>query len=96
MSPETAQELGIAEGDWVWLETLPFRDKERVKFKARLIQGSHPKVVAVEHGWWFPEKKDPTHGSYESNINVVISGDAYDPIYGSTNIKSVPCRIYKV
>lgn len=95
MNPKTAEELGIAEGDWVWLETPPFGGKERVRFKARLIDGSHPNVVAVEHGWWFPEKKDASHGCYDSNINLVISGDAFDPIYGSTNIKSVPCRVYK-
>jgi hypothetical protein len=28
-------------------------------------------------------------------VNLLIPGDVYDPIYGSTNIRSIPCRIYK-
>lgn len=95
MSPETAKERGIQDGDWVWLETISFGDKERVRFKAKLVEKFLALVVAVEHGWWFPEVKDPRHGCYDSNINLVTTGDLYDPIYGSTNLKSIPCRIYK-
>ena len=95
INPETAEEKGIQDGDWVWLETITFGDKERVRFKAKRVEGSLPLVVTVEHGWWYPEVKDPEHGCHDSNVNVVITGDLYDPIYGSTNLKSVPCRIYK-
>ena len=30
-----------------------------------------------------------------ANVNVVIPNDVYDPIFGSTNLRSVPCRVYK-
>ena len=95
MSPQAAKERGIKEGDWVWVETIYFGDKERVRFKAKLVEEFHLGVVCTENGWWFPEKKDPEHGCFESNINVVIPDDVYDPVYGSTNIKGVPCRVYK-
>jgi thiosulfate reductase/polysulfide reductase chain A len=95
MNPKTAEAMGIAEGDWVWVETIYFGGKRRVKFEAKLIEGFHSRVVAVEHGWWFPERPDPGHGGFESNINAVIPLDVYDPIFGSTNLKSIPCRIYK-
>jgi anaerobic selenocysteine-containing dehydrogenase len=95
ISPETAGENGIRDGDWVWIETIYFGDKERVRFKAELVEGLHPQVVRVEHGWWFPEKPGPEHGCFESNINVIIPNDVCDPIIGSTNLRSVPCRIYK-
>ena len=95
MSPKTAEEKGIRGGDWVWVETIYFGDRERVRFKAELVEGFHPKVVQTEHGWWLPERPGPEHGCFESNINVVIPGDIADPILGSTNIRSIPCRIYK-
>ena len=70
-------------------------DQEQVKFKAKLVKGFPIQVVAVEHGWWFPEKDDPRHGCFDSNVNVVIPNDVFDPIFGSTNLRSVPCRVYK-
>ena len=95
VNPETAAEKGIRDGDSVWVETVYFGKEERVKFKAKLINGFPKQVVAVEHGWWFPEKEEPEHGAFDSNVNVVIPNDVYDPIFGSTNLRSVPCRIYK-
>jgi len=96
INPKTAEEKGIRDGDWVWVETIYFGDKERVKFKAELVDGLHSQVVRVEHGWWFPEKPGPEHGCFESNINVVTPDNIVDPIMGSTNLRSIPCRIYKV
>lgn len=95
MSPETAKAKGIREDDWVWVETNYSGDKGCAKFKAKLVEGFHPQVVRLEHGWWFPERKEPEHGCFESNINVVIPNDVVDSIIGSTNIRSIPCRIYK-
>jgi anaerobic selenocysteine-containing dehydrogenase len=95
MSPITAKEKGIADGDWVWVETIYFGNKERARLRAKLIEGFLPQVVAVEHGWWFPEKKGPEYGCFESNMNVVIPDNIYDPIYGCSAIKGIPCRIYK-
>ena len=95
INAKTADDRGIADGDWVWVETIHFGDKARVKFKAELVEGFPAELVSLEHGWWFPERKDPEHGCYDSNVNLVIGGDTYDPIYGSTNLKSIPCRVYK-
>lgn len=95
MSPETARERHIAEGDWVWLETIYFEDKERARFRATLVDGYLPQVVAVEHGWWFPEQGSPGYGAFESNVNAVIPDDVFDPIYGCSAIKAIPCRVVK-
>jgi len=95
MNPKKAEEMNIAEGDWVWVETVNYGEKERAKFRAKLVEGFFPQVVAVDSQWWFPERKDPGHGVFESNINIVIPGDEYDPVYGSTNIRSIPCRVYR-
>ena len=95
MSPGTADGGGIRDGDWVWLETIYFGDKERIKFRANVVKGFCPKAVFSVNGWWFPEMSAPEHGVFEANPNVVIPAEPCDPIFGSANIRSVPCRIYK-
>jgi anaerobic selenocysteine-containing dehydrogenase len=95
IEPDLAAEMNIREGDWVWVETIYFDRRERIRFRAKPFKGIPRQVVAVEHGWWFPEKEDPLHGAFDSNVNVVTPNDVYDPILGSTNLRSIPCRIYK-
>jgi len=93
--PEAAKGLGINNRDWVWLET-PKIKGERVRFKAKLTSGIHPKVVHVPHGWWFPEKPAPEHGCFESNINVVMSGDPpREEICASVPTRGTLCKVYK-
>ena len=94
--PETAEKLGIKDGDWVWIETPRSKDK-RVKQVAKLTEAVHPRVVAAPSHWWYPERKEPDHGCWESNINVVTSNDPpYDPISGSTPLRCGLCKVYKV
>ena len=93
--PDTAKELNIDNGDWVWLETPQVRG-ERVRFKARLTSGIHPQIVHVPHGWWFPEKPAPEHGCFDSNINVVMSGDApREEVCASVPTRGSLCKVYK-
>jgi anaerobic selenocysteine-containing dehydrogenase len=96
MNSMTASRYGIASGDWVYLETPASAEKGRLRYKARLIADMHPDVVAGPHGWWFPEKPEPEHGCFESNINAVLSLDPpYDPVVGNIQCRAVPCRVYK-
>jgi anaerobic selenocysteine-containing dehydrogenase len=93
--PDTAAEAGIAEGDRVWLET-PQVKGERVSFKARLTEDVRKGVVHAPHGWWFPEKPGPEHGCFESNVNVVLTGDPpREAICGSVRTRGTLCRVYK-
>jgi anaerobic selenocysteine-containing dehydrogenase len=90
--PDTAGKEGIQEGDWVTIES----PRGRVRQKARFFAGMDPRIVSAEHGWWFPEKKDPGHGWYESNINM-LTDNAYevcDPAMGATHVRTLLCRIY--
>lgn len=89
--PETAQREGIQEGMWVWIES----PRGKVKMKAKLNDGIHPQVVVAEHGWWFPEIKDPGHGWDISNINILTdnSHESMDPVMGATNLRVLLCNI---
>jgi len=95
INPETAENLGIKEGDWVCIET----SRGKCKQKAHLTLGIDPRVVMAEHDWWFPEKpaEEPClHGAFEANINMVTRSDPpYDPGFGSTPLRSLLCKIYK-
>jgi len=93
--PETAQKLNINEGDWVWIETPQVRG-EKVRLKAKLNDGIHPKMVHARHAWWFPEKPAPDHGCFESNINVVTTDDPpREDICCSVRTRGTLCQIYK-
>ena len=61
--PETAENLGIKDGEWVWIETA----RGRIRQKAKLTCGINPRVVHVEHAWWYPEKPGPEYGVWESS-----------------------------
>ncbi len=90
--PETAKRHGIKEGDWVWIESPRGRAKER----AKLNDGIDPRVIVAEHGWWYPEIKDPGHGWEISNINL-LTDNAHanmDPAIGATNLRACLCKIY--
>lgn len=96
INPKTAQELDIANGDWVWIESA----RGRIRMKAKFFDGIHPKVVHCEHGWWFPELpgEEPwLHGVWESNVNVLTEDDpdACDEYSGGWPLKTALCKVYK-
>ena len=93
MHPETAGRLGIDEGDWVWIETR----RGKIQQRASITDGIDPRVVHVEHGWWFPEEEGPEHGVWKSNANVLTSnGPPYDPAMGTYQLRALLCRIERV
>jgi anaerobic selenocysteine-containing dehydrogenase len=89
--PETAKKHGIKDGQWVYIES----PRGRIKQRAKLNDGIDPRVIAAEHGWWFPEIKDPGHGWDISNVNL-LTDNAYptlDPAIGSPNLRVCLCNI---
>jgi anaerobic selenocysteine-containing dehydrogenase len=79
INPQTAGELGIADGDLVKVESL----RGSIKIKARLTEHIHPKVVSVQHGW------------NEANVNYLTDDEAVDPTSSYPGFKSVMCRVMK-
>jgi len=89
--PDTAQALGIQDGEWVWIET----PRGKIKQKAWLSAGIDPRVVIAQSSWWYPER--PDQGLWESNANVLTTSDLpCDPATGATTFRSLLCKISRV
>lgn len=96
INPRLAAKQGIADGEWVWIET----PTGKVRQQAFLTEAVALDVIQAERGWWFPEKdwKAPSlMGVFESNINVCIDDDpdTLDEACGSFCARNVMCRIEK-
>jgi anaerobic selenocysteine-containing dehydrogenase len=93
INTEKANELGINDGDWVFIEN----ERGRIKQKATLSNDIDARVVIADYGWWFPEKdSDTLYGWSESNINVLTDNNPpYSPELGSCNMRGILCKIYK-
>lgn len=93
--PDTAMELLIADGDMVYIET----PEGKVRQRARLTRGIHPRVVHADGHWWYPEMpgKDPClFGVWESNINAIAPGNSeYFDYEGDNPLRALLCRVYK-
>ncbi len=97
LHPETARLRGIAEGEWVAIETPEGSVRARVRFNPSLDS----RVVCGQHGWWQACKElgvlgyDP-FGPEGANLNLVISGDARDPISGSPPLRAYLCDVRRI
>jgi thiosulfate reductase/polysulfide reductase chain A len=92
--PDTAAALGVAEGDWVRVETA----RGSVRLRLQVSPAIHPRMADAQHGWWFPERGiDPAepYGFRSSNVNVLCRDAPEDcsPATGSWTITGIPCRI---
>ncbi|WP_084301954.1 molybdopterin-containing oxidoreductase family protein [Desulfonatronovibrio hydrogenovorans] len=97
MHPDTAVQYGLAENEWVHV----VNPKGRIKMRLRTSTIMHPQMVDVQHGWWFPERKEGTpdlFGALESNANVLCPMDEEhcSPEIGSWPHSALICRVEKI
>ncbi|MDR2771821.1 MAG: hypothetical protein LBB57_07265, partial [Clostridiales Family XIII bacterium] len=96
--PKTAAKHGIADGDWVYVES----PRGVIKQKARVADEIDPRVINVQSHWWFPEEppREPWLGGlWPSNANVLTPADNpddFDPVTGGWPLRALLCRIRKV
>ena len=93
--PDTAEDLDISNGDWVWVENWLGKQK----FKAKVTIVVPPEMVMAAHGWWFPEKEgaEPCNfGVWESNVNQLIPMGSQGKDGLGAPLKNLLCKIYKV
>ena len=93
--PDTAAELGIEQGDWVWVES----ERGKIRQTADLFYGIAPGTVECDHGWWYPELSAPKHGWDLSHVNCLVPYDSshasQDPICGTPNLRGYLVKVYK-
>jgi anaerobic selenocysteine-containing dehydrogenase len=91
--PDTAANLVIKEGEYAWVETA----RGRLCMKVRIRDRLHPKIVAIPHGWWLPERPGPDHGMYDACANVLTDDDPEncDIAFGGSPLKGLLCRVYR-
>ncbi len=95
MHPLTARNMGIGDGEWVYIETPVGRCMQQVRYDF----GVNPKVVSPEHGWWRPElpAEEPTlYGWTDWNIDVTIPNDdeQLSPELGAWCFKANLAKVY--
>jgi len=93
--PDVCAKLGLNEGDWVWIENMRGRCKQKVKFNATM----DPRVVHAEHGWWFPERngaEPELFGVFDCNINNLTAQCQQGPTGYGAPYKTTICKLYKV
>ena len=94
--PDTARDLAIDDGDWVWIETRMGRIRQRCRY----FTGIKPNVVHADGQWWYPELpgEEPfLYGVWLSNANVILDDnpDMCNEITGSWSLRHGRCKVYK-
>ena len=97
INTEDAHQLGIENGDWIYIETR----RGRIKQKARVSDKIRRGIINAEASWWFPEMlgEEPfLHGLWESSANVLTLDDpeCCDPLTGGWQNRALLCKVYKV
>ncbi len=91
INPVDAEELGVKQGDWVWIET----PRHKIRQIVDIYYGVAPGVVNCEHQWWMPEFKAAAKGMDLVNVNALVNKDLRDPICGSSYARAYNVKIYK-
>jgi thiosulfate reductase / polysulfide reductase chain A len=88
INSETAAQCGVADGDWVRLET----SVGDVEIKIKTDENIHPKVVHSPHGYW----QGVENGWKRFNINQVTGNEPQCPVTASIQTRAMLCKIEKI
>ena len=91
INPADAAELGIEQGDWVWIETR----EGKIRQVADLYYGIDKGVVNLEHAWWFPELSAPNHGEKLCNCNRLLGTENVDIFIATPTMRGFAVKVYK-
>jgi anaerobic selenocysteine-containing dehydrogenase len=94
---DAARVRGIADGDWVCVET----PEASVRARARINDRLDPRVAVGTHGWWqaCAETGAPGYdpfGPSGSNFNLLVGAADRDPVSGTVSHRGYLCEIRPV
>jgi anaerobic selenocysteine-containing dehydrogenase len=91
--PDTARKNGIAQGDWIFIET----KRGKIKQKANVSEVVDPRIVVADHAWWFPERGEKDlFGLKDANYNVLTNDQPpFNKEVGSFSIRGIACKVYR-
>lgn len=78
--PSTAENLGIADGDMVKVES----PRGRIQLRAKVTADIHPSVVSISHAF------------AEANVNLLSDHEELDPLNGYPGFKQILVKVTKV
>jgi anaerobic selenocysteine-containing dehydrogenase len=62
--------------------------------RAKVTDGTDPRVIHVQHGWWFPEQPGSEYGVWTSNANLLTNNQPpYDLAMGTYQLRALLCRV---
>ncbi|MDR1082679.1 MAG: molybdopterin-dependent oxidoreductase [Coriobacteriales bacterium] len=94
MHPDTAREIGVEDGDWLWLESR----RGKTQGRTRVTLSVQPKVIYQER-FWNPElldSDDPSQSWKAFNVNMLTKCDPpFNPEYGTYTLRGFQIKITK-
>jgi len=88
--PEDAEKYGIANGDWVWVESR----RARVRGMANVTPGIGRGTVYMERFWTPETLHTGTHGWQEMNVNRLSRGSApFNDVVGTYTLRGYLVRV---
>ena len=94
LHPDTAQKLGLHDGEWCYIET-PFG---RTKQKLQVTPTIDRRVTHAMHGWWFPEQDGEApnlFGNWKSNVNTTMPHKINGKLGFGDCFKNMICKVYR-
>lgn len=91
VNPKDADDLGLAQGDWAWIETPFGKIRQCVDINASVGEGR----MNAEHTWWFPELKKPGKGFDLCGCNCLVDSHAQCEAFGSPQLRGYLANVYK-
>lgn len=90
--PKAADAYGVADGDWVWVES----KRGKIRAVASVTEGINPGTVYMER-FWNPETLNTeTHGWKEMNVNVLTKDDApFNDVVGTYTLRGFQVKVTK-
>ena len=94
LHPETGADLGISDGEWVWIENMFGKCRQKAKLTPIVPRW----MASSTHGWWYPEHEgaEPSlRGVWESSTNQLLPMGYQGKDGLGTHAKCTLCKVYR-